>query len=201
MRMSDNSRRIHAVYYINVDECVTKRHAVEANYCLAEMPEDRVNRFPSKLSFASCSDNNKDVARVMVDDGFPEYKWFLENESQYSGDHLASRWSKLSLLRQIAAERINALLMVDSMFWWSYNFLTLEDKIMKLPDDLTMVNLYHWVDSTCPESMELHDQVQPSGVSGIVKGGRVVVLWLCLSRSRRIKCNIYAWSISVSIRA
>ena len=170
MRMRDNSRRIHAVFYINVDECVTKRHALEANYHLAGVPEDRLIRFPSKLSFASCPDNNREIAQMMVDDGFPEYEYFLINESPYGAEHLASRWSKLALYRRIATEGINALVMSDSMFWWSYKFLTLEQKIRRLPDDLQIVNLYDWVDSTNPESMELHDKAQPSGVPGIVKG-------------------------------
>ena len=165
MRMSDNSRRIHAVYYINVEECEVKRHALEANYHLAGVPEDRLIRFPSRLSFASCPTNNREVAQMMVDDGFPEYEWFLKYDSPYSADHLATRWSKLSLLRRVVKEGINALVMSDSMFFFSYKFLTLEKKIRQLPGDLKMVNLYHWVDSTNPASMELDGQIHRSVVT------------------------------------
>ena len=163
--MPRTSRKIDKWYYINLADRVDKHHVQQAMCAVHGVPFERLERFPAAIDNESCPRDIRALAQMMIDDGFEEWSWFLENETWFQPHWLASEWSKLRLLRQIIERGENAVMSTDVTFL-NRDFFELEDMQSRLPD-LEVLHLSWWYDKEDETHKAHYAKMKKTGVEGI----------------------------------
>ena len=172
--------KIGKVYCINTDYRVDRLFGQLTANALCAVPYGLCERFPVRLPTPRCPDNHNEVIRMMIDDGFTEWEWYLENDHFFHPTKSAGHWSKLSLLRHIAGREETAIFMTDPVYLKGFHFPTFEKSLNLLPD-LEVLFLQYLVWHHLQGSIDAFYAQTPTLVPGIMGnfrnfGGSAIVL-------------------------
>lgn len=117
---------IDKFYYMSLDYRLDRHVSMETAAALCDIPYSLVNRFPACFGNERVPDSLEEVVSLMDVDGFPEWRWWLENDPTYDCTWVCSAWTKLSLLRLIANSSENAFFFSDTYLPHNFSFLNLE---------------------------------------------------------------------------
>ena len=105
-------------YYMNLESRIDKHYAQQAVCCLRGVPGKILERIPAAIENENCPDTVQELGQMIVDDGFPEWAFYtqLPSDTTYRSHWLASDWTKLRALRDIAFNKEVAVLSSDAWF-------------------------------------------------------------------------------------
>ena len=136
---------IDKVYYINLDREVGRHYAQRVTAAMAYLPLEKLHRFPAKDG--SEYESNEDIIEDIIADGFPEYRWFLENpERQWRRPkNYACNWSHLSVLREVVNNKENAIILEDDAFVkTSYPDIEKDFRSLDQPFEIVWLHARRW---------------------------------------------------------
>ena len=111
---------IEQYWYMNMKERRDKHHAQQAVCAMRGVPYSILERYPAGIENEVCPESIRELARLIVDDGFEAWSFYADTENiedkGYRSHWLASDWTKLRALRDIANSDKVTLLSSDAWF-------------------------------------------------------------------------------------
>lgn len=154
--------RIDKVYYLSLERNIARHYAQRACANMMGIPVDKLVRDIGYLG--ETFDSVLDVAAGMVDDGFPEFSWFLESKNADSiwqkPKNLCVSWSHLRILRQIVANGENAIVLEDDTFL-KYDFGALQTDIFNLsvPFDVIFLGIFRFSNKSRHQHYDIREDL------------------------------------------
>lgn len=153
-------------YYMSLDYRKDRHTSMETACALCGIPYEIIERYPARLGNEYVPDQLEEVIEKMADDGFPEWRYYLEQPEEPT--MLASYWTKVSLLRHISEGGENAFFFSDTFLPYGFRYHSLLPRLSGV-HDLKVLFLQLKVDALWIDNPYEFRYIVPSNTPGIYK--------------------------------
>ena len=131
-------------YLMGLKSSYLRRHAHRTAGALHRLPEDRLVHFNAACEDDDMPEKITDLAKMMIDDGFPEWEFILKDVAAGITTHvrssLAADWTKLRCLRHAAEQTGETAIHIAQSQFINTNFWDIE-KIADAIPNLKMASI------------------------------------------------------------